>query len=133
MCIVLEMYVEFVDGVWLGFFLLFYEIVKIGVDNFDNLYQYVCVDGCCEYCVMGWCGMVVYLSFGMQKGGYEIDGKMLQIGFFDVKQFEIVLDGSVEIVLSVMLCVGNWVWMELDINVLLVCQIFFDWCMEMFV
>lgn len=38
MCIVLEMYVEFVDGVWLGFFLLFYEIVKIGVDNFDNLY-----------------------------------------------------------------------------------------------
>lgn len=32
-----------------------------------------------------------------------------------------MLDGSVEIVLSVMLCVGNWVWMELDINVLLVC------------
>ena len=122
----LEMHLEFADPDFPGFFAPSHETAKIGADNPDNLYLMARLNGAHEYRIRGERGTVPYLSFGTQKGGYEINGRMEQTGFLDAQQLQADAGGRFEIVLSREKRPGNWLKLGAETNAVIVRQTFLD-------
>lgn len=84
------------------------DLVKLGADNPDNLYQGCAINGNQDYRIIGTRGTVNYLGFGAISGGYGVDGKMITDGFIDSAELELGADGSFEIIVSSTEQKGNW-------------------------
>lgn len=102
------------------------NMVKMGADNPDNLYQGASIHGQYEYRISGSRGSVYYLSFASISGGYGSDGTMITDGFLDTEKLQLNDDGSFEIVLSQKEHPGNWVPMTENTRSLNIRQTFLD-------
>lgn len=123
----LEMHLEFADPEFPGFFAPSHETAKIGADNPDNLYLMARIDGRHAYRIHGRRGTAPYLSFGTQKGGYEIDGRMEQTGFLDGRELEYDADGRFLVHVSrEPPPEGSWLRLEPQTNAVIVRQTFQD-------
>jgi len=85
------------------------NMVKMGADNPDNLYQGASIHGDYDYRISGTRGSVFYLSFASISGGYGTDGTMITDGFLDTEKLQVDADGSFEIILSQREHPGNWI------------------------
>jgi hypothetical protein len=102
------------------------NMVKMGADNPDNLYQGASINGAYEYRISGQRGSVYYLSFASISGGYGTDGTMITDGFIDDKTLEVNDDGSFEVILSQHEKPGNWVQLTDKTRSLNIRQTFLD-------
>jgi hypothetical protein len=102
------------------------NMVKMGADNPDNLYQGASIHGDHEYRLSGNRGSVHYLSFASISGGYGTDGTMITDGFIDDKTMSFDTDGSFEIILSQHKQSGNWVPLTEKTRSLNIRQTFLD-------
>ena len=84
------------------------NMVKLGADNPDNLYQGASINGRYDYKISGNRGSVFYLGFSAISGGYGTDGTMITDGFLDHEALQVEDDGSFEIILSQTEPAGNW-------------------------
>jgi hypothetical protein len=102
------------------------NMVKMGADNPDNLYQGASIHGDYDYRIRGSRGTVYYLSFASISGGYGSDGTMITDGFIDDKTLQLEPDGSFEIVLSQKEQPGNWIPLTPKTRSLNIRQTFLD-------
>lgn len=102
------------------------NMVKMGADNPDNLYQGASINGQYEYRISGNRGSVFYLGFSSISGGYGTDGTMITDGFLDHTQLKTEADGSFEIILSQQEQSGNWLPMTAKTRSLNIRQTFLD-------
>ena len=84
------------------------NMVKLGADNPDNLYQGASINGRYDYKISGNRGSVFYLGFSAISGGYGEEGTMITDGFLDSGTLEVAPDGGVEVVISADKATGNW-------------------------
>jgi hypothetical protein len=102
------------------------NMVKLGADNPDNLYQGASINGCYDYRIKGNRGSVFYLGFSSISGGYGADGTMITDGFLDHEKLEVNADGSFEIILSQKEHSGNWLPLTEKTRSLNIRQTFLD-------
>ena len=102
------------------------NMVKLGADNPDNIYQGGSIHGDYEYRLSGNRGSVFYISFAAISGGYGTDGTMITDGFLDTSQLEVEPDGSFEIILSQKEYPGNWLPLSAKTRSLNIRQTFLD-------
>lgn len=102
------------------------NMVKMGADNPDNLYQGATISGSHEYRISGHRGSVFYLSFASISGGYGTDGTMITDGFLDTEKLLVDSDGHFEIILSQTEHSGNWIPMTEKTRSLNIRQTFLD-------
>jgi len=102
------------------------NMVKLGADNPDNLYQGAAINGSYDYKISGNRGSVFYLGFSSISGGYGTDGTMITDGFLDHEQLELNADGSFEIILSRKPHSGNWLPLSEKTRSLNIRQTFLD-------
>jgi hypothetical protein len=102
------------------------NMVKMGADNPDNIYQGGGIHGDYEYRISGNRGSVFYISFAAISGGYGTDGTMITDGFLDTGKLEVEEDGSFEIILSQKEHPGNWLPLTENTRSLNIRQTFLD-------
>jgi len=102
------------------------NLVKMGADNPDNIYQGASIRGGYEYRITGQRGSVFYISFASISGGYGSDGTMITDGFLDSDALQVEPDGSFEIVVSEKEQSGNWLPMTAKTRSLNIRQTFLD-------
>lgn len=102
------------------------NMVKMGADNPDNLYQGASLSGEYDYKISGNRGSVFYLGFSSISGGYGSDGTMITDGFLDHEQLEVDADGTFEIILSQKQHSGNWLPLTEKTRSLNIRQTFLD-------
>jgi len=102
------------------------NLVKMGADNPDNIYQGASIRGGYEYRISGHRGSVFYISFAAISGGYGNDGTMITDGFLDSDKLQVAPDGSFEILVSEKEQPGNWLPMTAKTRSLNIRQTFLD-------
>lgn len=76
------------------------NMVKLGADNPDNIYQGATINAQHEYKITGQRGTVNYLGFGLISGGYATDGTMITDDFLDHTKLDLDENGNFEIIIS---------------------------------
>jgi len=102
------------------------NMVKLGADNPDNIYQGGSIHGDYDYRLYGHRGSVFYLSFAAISGGYGTDGTMITDGFLDSDALYVEADGSFEVILSQREHPGNWLPLSASTRSLNIRQTFLD-------
>jgi hypothetical protein len=122
----LEMHLEHRDPAFPSFYQASHATAKIGSDNPDNYYQNATISGAHRYRISGQRGTVPILSFGTKANRYAIDGSMASTGELDIRDVDVAVDGSFEIIVSRKKAEGDWLPLAEDSSILIVRQTFFD-------
>lgn len=102
------------------------DMVKMGADNPDNIYQGCKLNGAYEYKITGNRNSVFYLSFSTISGSYGSNGKMIVDGFVDDNDLQLNADGSFELILSAKKQSGNWLPLTAQTKSINIRQTFLD-------
>ena len=108
----------------------FYEInpfSKSGMDNADQRYLSVLINGAGVYRIWGHKGTQVDLSFSV----YEEDALSKTLAALNADDMEIAPDGSFELILGGPKVKGNWMPLQKGVKRVLVRQIHSDWATEL--
>lgn len=122
----LNMLVDSSDPDFPRLFLLCDDMIKIGADNPDNLYQQIVVRGDRDYRITGRRNTVPYLSIGSKANRYAIDGTMASTGEIEFDDVAVGDDGSFEIIASRTQQPGNWLPLADDSTLIIIRQTFND-------
>ena len=102
------------------------NMVKMGSDNPDNIYQGAQLNSEYEFRLSGNRGSVHYLGISATSGMYSNNNSMLTHGFIDSDHLEVDENGNFEIIISKKEYPGNWLKMENDTSSLVVRQTLLD-------
>jgi hypothetical protein len=102
------------------------SMVKIGMDNPDNVYMSARVDGRGTYRIRCQRNTVHFLGFGSQAGGYGSTGNLQTTGSFDASRVAVDDAGWFEVIACATPQPGNWLPMTADTNMIQARQTFAD-------